>query len=465
MFWAQLFALVPGLPGVFVRRAFYRLTLERCTGSFFVGFGAFFSHRGSIVEDAVYVGPYAIVGSSRLRRGCLIGSRAGIISGTGLHELTADGLRTPTDNSRLRQVEIGEYAWIGEGALVMADVGRSAMVAAGSVVSSPVIGRRRRRRQSRAVRAAPHRSTGRSPRVPPVPRSDVRRLDEGDRHHADRLRTRRARDDRAVDAADLPQAVRRRVLSLCHRLHAGARAAGAGERCCQAALSGLSVRRWRMAALMTADRARVWYRPRAEQLLAVPRRRQRGLRQLSGESRRRGTSGTYPPRPAAVGALPAARPHHGWRWSLAALAIEIPVRTMLIAWAGPYVAYMLLTNWIAVFLAGLAWGARPERQPQRIVLTVLRGARRRSDAWALTMRAVGFTPTFPFMTIDRLAVAGQAPWPFLPRCRSCICLQPCCTFGAMRRLTAPGPVRFLARNSLIIVLVHMPVFYRAQSGA
>ncbi len=138
-FWTQFFSMVPGPPGVFLRRAFYRLTLERCTGTFFVGFGALFSHRAAIIEDAVYVGPYAIVGSSRLRRGCLIGSRAGIISGSGLHELTADGLRAPTDIRRLRQVEIGEGAWIGEGALVMADVGRLATVAAGSVVSSPII--------------------------------------------------------------------------------------------------------------------------------------------------------------------------------------------------------------------------------------------------------------------------------------------------------------------------------------
>jgi virginiamycin A acetyltransferase len=138
-FCSQFVALVPGAPGVFVRRAFYRLTLERCSGSFFIGFGALFSHRTAIVEDAVYVGPYAIVGSSRLRRGCLIGSRAGIISGSSLHELTADGLRAPTDIKRLQQVEIGEGAWIGEGALVMADIGRSTTVAAGSVVSSPIV--------------------------------------------------------------------------------------------------------------------------------------------------------------------------------------------------------------------------------------------------------------------------------------------------------------------------------------
>ena len=68
-FWSQVFALAPGSPGVFARRAFYRLTLDRCTGDFYIGFGALFSHRAAIVEDAVYVGPYAIIGSSRLRRG------------------------------------------------------------------------------------------------------------------------------------------------------------------------------------------------------------------------------------------------------------------------------------------------------------------------------------------------------------------------------------------------------------
>jgi len=139
MMWSQCFAVVPGPPGVFLRRAYYRLTLERCSGSFFIGFGAMFSHRKAEVEDGVYVGPYAIVGASRLRRGCLIGSRAGIISGLGLHELDAGGHRMPTDLSKLRQVEIGEGAWIGEGALVMADIGKGATVAAGAVVSSEVM--------------------------------------------------------------------------------------------------------------------------------------------------------------------------------------------------------------------------------------------------------------------------------------------------------------------------------------
>jgi virginiamycin A acetyltransferase len=138
-FWSQLFAIAPGPPGVVLRRAFYRLTLDECSGSFFIGFGAMFAHRKAAIEDGVYVGPYAMIGASRLRRGCLIGTRAGIISGSALHEVGADGRRTPTDFSKLQQVEIGENAWIGEGALIMADIGRGATVAAGAVVSSAVM--------------------------------------------------------------------------------------------------------------------------------------------------------------------------------------------------------------------------------------------------------------------------------------------------------------------------------------
>ena len=137
-FWAQSFALVPGLPGVSLRRAFYKLTLDQCAVSFFVGFGAFFSHRHARIEQDAYVGPYAVVGSAWLRRGCLIGTRASIISGTSMHALDSQGRWMATDVRRFVQIEIGEYSWIGEGSIVMADIGASAMVGAGSVVSTRI---------------------------------------------------------------------------------------------------------------------------------------------------------------------------------------------------------------------------------------------------------------------------------------------------------------------------------------
>jgi acetyltransferase-like isoleucine patch superfamily enzyme len=136
-FGAHSLALGPGVPGAFLRRAFYRETLECCAAECHIGFGAIFTHREVIVERGVYLGCWALVGSAHLREGTSIGSRASLLSGTELHEYR-DGQWTPYDHGKLRRISVGPHALIGEGAIVMADVGGSALVSAGAVVATPV---------------------------------------------------------------------------------------------------------------------------------------------------------------------------------------------------------------------------------------------------------------------------------------------------------------------------------------
>src|SRR5262245_61383090 len=90
-FWAHVFSILPGKSGMFLRRAYYRLTLDRCASNFYVGFGALFTHRNAIVEKDAYIGPYALVGLVHLGEGCLIGSRASLLSGTQQHVLDEHG--------------------------------------------------------------------------------------------------------------------------------------------------------------------------------------------------------------------------------------------------------------------------------------------------------------------------------------------------------------------------------------
>lgn len=134
----NLVALLPGLIGVFLRRAFYSLTLESCSTHCYIGFGALFSHRDTTVEKHVYIGNYTMIGSAHLGEHCLIGSRVSILSGKALHVRDEQGMWTPFSPERITKVTLARNVWVGEGAIIMADVGEGSMIGAGAVSTSNV---------------------------------------------------------------------------------------------------------------------------------------------------------------------------------------------------------------------------------------------------------------------------------------------------------------------------------------
>lgn len=134
----NIVALLPGVPGAFLRRAFYTLSLEKCSPHCHIGFGTIISHRYAIIDKHAYIGSYALIGKAHLGEHCLIGSRVSILSGEALHELDENGMWTAYSPDSLVRVTIAKNVWIGEGAIVSADVGESCMIGAGSVVSSNI---------------------------------------------------------------------------------------------------------------------------------------------------------------------------------------------------------------------------------------------------------------------------------------------------------------------------------------
>jgi acetyltransferase-like isoleucine patch superfamily enzyme len=138
LFWGQAFALVPGLPGKYLRKCFYLMTLQSCSLRCDLGFLSYFSDRRSEVGHGVYVGFGVSIGLVSLADGCLVGNRTSIINGGSQHTLGPDGRLTPFDRASAPRVRIGAETWIGEGAIVMADLGSRCIIGAGSVISSPV---------------------------------------------------------------------------------------------------------------------------------------------------------------------------------------------------------------------------------------------------------------------------------------------------------------------------------------
>jgi virginiamycin A acetyltransferase len=137
LFWGQVFALVPGLPGNYLRRCYYYLMLPACSLTCEMGFLSRFTRPQAEVGERVHIGSGAVVGMATLADGCLIGSGAHILNGGWQHHFGQDGRLTPCAAS-LPRVRIGAETWIGEAAVVLADVGCRCIVAAGSVVSNPL---------------------------------------------------------------------------------------------------------------------------------------------------------------------------------------------------------------------------------------------------------------------------------------------------------------------------------------
>jgi virginiamycin A acetyltransferase len=134
----QLLALVPGLAGQYLRRAFLMRTLDYCDPTVTVEFGTLFSQAASRLEQNVYVGPRCHIGLVHLDADVLVAAGVHIPSGGNLHG-TGD-VDTPIREQpgARRMVRIGRGSWIGSAAVVMADVGAGTIVGAGAVVTKPL---------------------------------------------------------------------------------------------------------------------------------------------------------------------------------------------------------------------------------------------------------------------------------------------------------------------------------------
>lgn len=134
----QALALVPGLTGVYLRRAFLCRTLAYCDRSASVHFGTIFSQAGARLDANVYVGPHCHLGLVHLGRDVLLASGVHVPSGADTHGTERTDVPIRDQDGRRTLVHVGEGTWVGSAAIVLADVGRHSIIGAGSVVTKPI---------------------------------------------------------------------------------------------------------------------------------------------------------------------------------------------------------------------------------------------------------------------------------------------------------------------------------------
>lgn len=111
-FGTTVLAIVPGTIGSYLRTSFYVRTLTRCGYDFAPGFLTLVQHPEVEIGRGVYVGSLSLVGrNAAIENDVIVASRVTVQPG----------------------VRVGTGTWIGESAIVMADVGAHCIVGAGCV--------------------------------------------------------------------------------------------------------------------------------------------------------------------------------------------------------------------------------------------------------------------------------------------------------------------------------------------
>ena len=134
----QALAIVPGVLGNYLRRAFLSRATAGCAPTATIMFGTLFSQAGARIDDFVYVGPHCHLGLVHLEHDVLLAAGVHVPSGANTHGTgsTDQPIREQAVSSTV--VRIGEGSWIGSAAVIMADVGRHCVVGAGAVVTRPL---------------------------------------------------------------------------------------------------------------------------------------------------------------------------------------------------------------------------------------------------------------------------------------------------------------------------------------
>jgi virginiamycin A acetyltransferase len=134
-FFAQSFALGPGLPGSYLRAAYYKMTLRESSIDVTLSFGSYFVQPDAVLQEGVSIGAYCVIGNCSIGARSQIASHVLMPSGRRQHVRNTDGILSDCIADRTC---IGPDCWIGDGAVVMADLGEGVTVGAGSVVTRPV---------------------------------------------------------------------------------------------------------------------------------------------------------------------------------------------------------------------------------------------------------------------------------------------------------------------------------------
>lgn len=125
--------------GYRIRQRFYSQLLERCGERLEMNYGATIAERETHLGSDIWIGPYCYLDLCTIDDQVLIAPHVSILAGGRHHRMERTDIAIRQQgNFPLERVHIGYGAWLGTGAVVMANVGEGAVIGAGAVVTKPI---------------------------------------------------------------------------------------------------------------------------------------------------------------------------------------------------------------------------------------------------------------------------------------------------------------------------------------
>jgi len=131
-------SLFPGVTGEWLRRGVLQWVTGKELKDCCISFGCLFSDSDVIIGNGVYMGSRCDIGKVQIGDDCVIGSGVHIMSGLRQHGFERTDIPMRDQKNLFERIMIGQDVWIGNAAVIAANIGQGCVIGAGSVVIKPV---------------------------------------------------------------------------------------------------------------------------------------------------------------------------------------------------------------------------------------------------------------------------------------------------------------------------------------
>jgi len=136
--FSELLSVIPTYFGDIIRYSFYSQVLNNCGKKVRFSIGTILSKKDISIGENVYIGPYCAIGLVDIGDDVMISNNCILLSGSRQHGYERRDIPMRLQKGVFERKKIGNDCWIGSNSVIMNDVAKGSIVAAGTIITKKV---------------------------------------------------------------------------------------------------------------------------------------------------------------------------------------------------------------------------------------------------------------------------------------------------------------------------------------